>query len=557
MKVFRFYASMMCILSVFAFVGTSCEEEDEKELQKFTVTFDSQGGSEVDSQTVAAGERLIEPTTPAKEGAAFTGWFKEAACTTAWNFNKDVVTENLTLYAGWKVADFTVTFETNGGSEVAPQGVLRGALVKEPVSPFKAGMMFAGWYTDAELTQLYDFNTPVTSDLTLYAKWTEEMDITREALEELVEEATSLLDYNYELWSYEAMVRKREKAANVLSNPQATDEEIVEAYKALSKALSQLVELPYRATTKVVVESISADGSILLIPGGYLYLSARGVDNNGQTSTNYEVTFDYNEIREWISGDVREEDDVLYFEMKKDVPVGSTAKLVVKSAEVPNITSTVTVKVVSHTDLVKQFKTKVNALPEYEEINMDNVEELRPIIDELIWMSQLCELGFRDQESTQEYFEFRVAKQKMGKCETAADNIVTFSYTFTGDDCKLYDAYYDELYYCTYQPEGSFPVGIYLVKGWEPWNSNDFVQSRIVLNADNTFRVEYRHSTNDDGSNAGDWVFDGDKGVYKFTGSQEQGGNIIMQYDYEDYSRSALSKSIKAKKAKSSLKYGK
>ena len=198
MKVFRFYASMMCILSVFAFVGTSCEEEDEKELQKFTVTFDSQGGSEVDSQTVAAGERLIEPTTPAKEGAAFTGWFKEAACTTAWNFNKDVVTENLTLYAGWKVADFTVTFETNGGSEVAPQGVLRGALVKEPVSPFKAGMMFAGWYTDAELTQLYDFNAPVTSDLTLYAKWTEEMDITREALEELVEEATSLLDYNYD-----------------------------------------------------------------------------------------------------------------------------------------------------------------------------------------------------------------------------------------------------------------------------------------------------------------------------------------------------------------------
>ena len=78
-----------------------------------------------------------------------------------------------------------------------------------------------------------------------------------------------------------------------------------------------------------------------------------------------------------------------------------------------------------------------------------------------------------------------------------------------------------------------------------------------MLNADNTFRVEYRHSTNDDGSNAGDWVFDGDKGVYKFTGSQEQGGNIIMQYDYEDYSRSALSKSIKAKKAKSSLKYGK
>lgn len=552
---FRFYVSMMCILSVFAFVGTSCED-DEKELQKFTVTFDSQGGSEIDSQTVTAGERLTEPTAPAKDGASFTGWFKETTCTTAWNFNKDVVTENLTLYAGWKVADFTVTFETNGGSEVASQGILRGALVKEPVSPFKAGMMFAGWYTDANLTQLYDFNTPVMSDLTLYAKWTEEINITREVLEELVKEASNLLDYNYELWSYEAMVRKREKAADVLRDSQATDEEIAEAYTALSKALSQLVELPYRATTKVVVESTSADGSIFLIPGGYLYLSAKGVDNNGQTSTNYEVTFDCNEIREWISGDVREDDDVLYFEMKKDIPVGSTAKLVVKSAEVPNITSTVTLKVVSHTDLVEQFKTKVNALPRYEEINMNNVEELRPIIDELTWMDQLCRSGFENQESTQEYFEYLVAQEKMEKCETAADNIVNFSYAFTGDDCKLYDAYYDDLYYCTYQPEGSFPVGIYLVKGWEPWSSNDWVQSRFVLNADNTFRVEHRHSTNDDGSNAGDWVFDGDKGVYKFTGNQKQGGNIIMQYDYEDYSRSAISKSREAKKFKNSLKHG-
>lgn len=74
----------------------------------------------------------------------------------------------------------TVTFETNGGSELAPVTVKTGEPVEEPEKPLKpAGkkkysrenFAFAGWYTDAELTQAYNFALPVKNDLTLYAKW--------------------------------------------------------------------------------------------------------------------------------------------------------------------------------------------------------------------------------------------------------------------------------------------------------------------------------------------------------------------------------------------------
>lgn len=67
---------------------------------------------------------------------------------------------------------YTVTFSVDGGSEVTAQTVESGNLATEPVDPTKEGYTFEGWYGDAGLTTLYDFNTPVTAAITLYAKWT-------------------------------------------------------------------------------------------------------------------------------------------------------------------------------------------------------------------------------------------------------------------------------------------------------------------------------------------------------------------------------------------------
>jgi len=66
-----------------------------------TVTFDSQGGSAVDSQIVDHDEKVTEPTAPTKEGLTFDGWYKEYECTNAWDFDIDTVRSDVTLYAKW------------------------------------------------------------------------------------------------------------------------------------------------------------------------------------------------------------------------------------------------------------------------------------------------------------------------------------------------------------------------------------------------------------------------------------------------------------------------
>ena len=67
----------------------------------YTVTFDSQGGSGVVSQTVEQGEKVTEPTAPTKTGHTFGGWYKESVCTIAWDFDTDTVTSDVILYAKW------------------------------------------------------------------------------------------------------------------------------------------------------------------------------------------------------------------------------------------------------------------------------------------------------------------------------------------------------------------------------------------------------------------------------------------------------------------------
>ena len=69
----------------------------------YTVTFNSQGGSNVASQTIEDGERVVQPVAPTRVGYIFTGWFREATGINVWNFAVDVVTANITLYAKWAV----------------------------------------------------------------------------------------------------------------------------------------------------------------------------------------------------------------------------------------------------------------------------------------------------------------------------------------------------------------------------------------------------------------------------------------------------------------------
>ncbi|MBO0454686.1 InlB B-repeat-containing protein [Candidatus Enterococcus murrayae] len=152
-----------------------------KAKEKFDVTFETDGGSAVTKQTVEDGSKASKPTDPTKAGYDFTGWYKDADCKEAFDFDKETITEVTTIYAGWKVKakeKFDVIFDSNGGSVVAKQTIEDGSKATEPTDPTKAGYIFEGWYKEQTFLTLFDFtNETITENVTLYAKWKQE-DIT-------------------------------------------------------------------------------------------------------------------------------------------------------------------------------------------------------------------------------------------------------------------------------------------------------------------------------------------------------------------------------------------
>lgn len=140
---------------------------------KYTVTFDSNGGTIIPSQTVDALSTATAPEDPERHGYIFGGWFTDDE---TFEYRYDFtsrVKKDIDLYAKWLKTTFLVTFDSNGGTSVLPQAVVTGDAVLQPEDPVLEGYTFAGWYTDNEtFVNKYDFTAPVTDSLTLYAYWT-------------------------------------------------------------------------------------------------------------------------------------------------------------------------------------------------------------------------------------------------------------------------------------------------------------------------------------------------------------------------------------------------
>lgn len=145
------------------------------EVLKYSVIFQTNGGSAIPAlQQVSHGTTIEKPTDPTKDGFDFGGWYKEVTLDTPWDFDADTVLSNLFLYAKWIAGTYTVTFNSNGGSAVAPiDDVASGSLIEEPTEPTKEGSEFAGWFTEDTFDNQWDFAIDtVTGGVTLYAKWT-------------------------------------------------------------------------------------------------------------------------------------------------------------------------------------------------------------------------------------------------------------------------------------------------------------------------------------------------------------------------------------------------
>lgn len=125
----------------------------------YTVTFQSEGGSEVASQ-IRANTPADQPADPTKEGYTFIGWYNGES---EWDFETPV-TADLTLTAKWQINQYTITFDTAGGSEVPSITQDYGTAITPPAAPTRTGYTFAGW--DREIPTAMP-----AENMTITARW--------------------------------------------------------------------------------------------------------------------------------------------------------------------------------------------------------------------------------------------------------------------------------------------------------------------------------------------------------------------------------------------------
>ena len=126
------------------------------EINQYTITFDTNGGSEIAPITQDYGTKITAPDNPTRKGYTFKGWDKEIP--------KTMPAENITVKAQWEINQYTITFDTNGGSEIAPITQDYGTEITAPDKPTRKGYTFKGW--DKEIPE-----TMPAGNITVKAQW--------------------------------------------------------------------------------------------------------------------------------------------------------------------------------------------------------------------------------------------------------------------------------------------------------------------------------------------------------------------------------------------------
>ena len=140
-------------------------EDKPSEVTKYSVMFDTLGGSTVDSIEVESGNKISEPTPPTKEGCIFLGWFIGDE---EWDFSEDTVTENIYLFAKWALNSYKVTFVVDEDTSTTESFEYDSVI---DFIPTKQHYEFKGWTLSEDSDQvLVDYTMPA-EDITLYAKW--------------------------------------------------------------------------------------------------------------------------------------------------------------------------------------------------------------------------------------------------------------------------------------------------------------------------------------------------------------------------------------------------
>ncbi len=147
----------------------------------YTITYETELGIAPQSMMVLANTILSQIHLPQLnvEGNSFVGWFYE---NTKIDVGEYIITKDMTLTAKWNVMLYTVSFDSKGGTIISSQSIESGQLISRPTNPIKSAIetetyAFENWYTSENggtnlSTEPFDFDKPITKDITLYAKWT-------------------------------------------------------------------------------------------------------------------------------------------------------------------------------------------------------------------------------------------------------------------------------------------------------------------------------------------------------------------------------------------------
>ena len=126
------------------------------EINPYTITFDTNGGSEIAPITQDYGTEITAPDNPTRKGYTFKGWDKEIP--------KTMPAENITVKAQWEINQYAITFDTNGGSEIAPITQDYGTAITAPADPTREGYTFIGW--DRDIPEIMP-----AENITVTAQW--------------------------------------------------------------------------------------------------------------------------------------------------------------------------------------------------------------------------------------------------------------------------------------------------------------------------------------------------------------------------------------------------
>ena len=137
----------------------------------YYVSFVTEHGAPPTSQNVKYNGTADDPGKLSAEGYTFIGWYTDDTYSTEFDFTKPIK-RNTTVYAKWTANDYEVSFITEHGDPPASQNVKYNGTADDPGKLTAEGYTFIGWYADAAHTKEFDFTKPITSNTTVYAKWT-------------------------------------------------------------------------------------------------------------------------------------------------------------------------------------------------------------------------------------------------------------------------------------------------------------------------------------------------------------------------------------------------